>query len=127
MGNRTVLFGFLIAILMSSCKSKELVKVDYQTTFIRDTINISDTTHTTINEIVRNDTVFKIITNERIINRFRERSNDNQHEKQVQSSDLNAKNFSLYKVIILSQLSSICAFVLIFAFIALRKRIAASK
>lgn len=122
MGSKTVFSIILIGYFFASCKSKELISTEVRNVVISDTIHVSDTTHTIINEFNHGDTIFKVIQNNHVFYRERMRNENKNHDKENNTSDLTRNDFSLKWILLLSQVPLIVVIVLIYMLIRVRMK-----
>lgn len=122
MGSKTVLSIILVGCILVSCKSKELISKEVHNVVVTDTIHVSDTTHTIINEFNHGDTIFKVIQNNHVIYRERTRNENKNHDKDNNTSDLTRNDFSLKWILLLSQVPFIVVIVLIYILIRVKMK-----
>lgn len=120
MGSKTVFSIILISCFLVSCKSKELISTEVRNVVVSDTIYVSDTTHTIINEFNHGDTIFKVIQNNHVVYRERMRNENKNHDKENNTSDLTRNDFSLKWILFLSQVPLII--VIVFIYILIRAK-----
>lgn len=123
MGSKTVFSIILIGYFFSSCKSKELISTEVRNVVISDTIHVSDTTHTIINEFNHGDTIFKVIQNNHVVYRERMRNENKNHDKENNTSDLTRNDFSLKWILFLSQVPLIIVIVFIYILIRIKMKL----
>lgn len=122
MGSKTVFSIILISCFLVSCKSKELISTEVRNVVISDTIHVSDTTHTIINEFNHGDTIFKVIQNNHVVYRERMRNENKNHDKENNTSDLTRNDFSLKWILFLSQVPLIIVIVFIYILIRVKMK-----
>lgn len=122
MGSKTVFSIILISCFLVSCKSKELISTEVRNVVISDTIHVSDTTHTIINEFNHGDTIFKVIQNNHVVYRERMRNENKNHDKENSTSDLTRNDFSLKWILFLSQVPLIIVIVFIYILIRVKMK-----
>lgn len=122
MGSKTILSVVLIGCILISCKSKELITTEVRNVVVSDTIHVSDTTHTIINEFNHGDTIFKVIQNNHVVYRERMRNENKNHDKENNTSDLTRNDFSLKWILLLSQVPFIVVIVLIYILIRVKMK-----
>lgn len=122
MGSKTVFSIILISCFLVSCKSKELISTEVRNVVVSDTIHVSDTTHTIINEFNHGDTIFKVIQNNHVVYRERMRNENKNHDKENNTSDLTRNDFSLKWILFLSQVPLIIVIVFIYILIRVKMK-----
>lgn len=122
MGSKTIFSIILISCFLVSCKSKELISTEVRNVVISDTIHVSDTTHTIINEFNHGDTIFKVIQNNHVVYRERMRNENKNHDKENSTSDLTRNDFSLKWILFLSQVPLIIVIVFIYILIRVKMK-----
>lgn len=114
MGSKEVLSVVFFVALLVGCKTKQRIITEVRNIVTTDTIHVADTTHTIIKEMHRNDTVFIEKTNNKIIYRDRIMKDNERSHDEVKPSDSKQENFSLIKIMLLSQIPLIIVCLVIF-------------
>lgn len=114
MGSKEVLSVVFFVVLLVGCKTKQRIITEVRNIVTTDTIHVADTTHTIIKEKHRNDTVFIEKTNNKIIYRDRIMKDNERSHDEVKPSDSKQENFSLIKIMLLSQIPLIVVCLVIF-------------
>lgn len=114
MGSKEVLSVVFVVVLLVGCKTKQRIITEVRNIVTTDTIHVADTTHTIIKEMHRNDTVFIEKTNNKIIYRDRIMKDNERSHEEAKPSDSKQENFSLIKIMLLSQIPLIIVCLIIF-------------
>ena len=114
MGSKEVLSVVFFVALLVGCKTKQRIITEVRNIVTTDTIHVADTTHTIIKEMHRNDTVFIEKTNNKILYRDRSMKDNERSHDEVKPSDSKQENFSLIKIMLLSQIPLIIVCLVIF-------------
>ena len=99
-----------------------MISTEVRNVVISDTIHVSDTTHTIINEFNHGDTIFKVIQNNHVVYRERMRNENKNHDKENSTSDLTRNDFSLKWILFLSQVPLIIVIVFIYILIRVKMK-----
>ena len=114
MGSKEVLSVVFFVALLVGCKTKQRIITEVRNIVTTDTIHVADTTHTIIKEMHSNDTVFIEKTNNKIIYRDRIMKDNERSHEESKPSDSKQENFSLIKIMLLSQIPLIIVCLVIF-------------
>lgn len=114
MGSKEVLSVVFVVVLLVGCKTKQRIITEVRNIVTTDTIHVADTTHTIIKEMHRNDTVFIEKTNNKIMYRDRIMKDNERSHEEAKPSDSKQENFSLIKIMLLSQIPLIIVCLVIF-------------
>ena len=116
MGSKEVLSVVFVVVLLAGCKTKQRIITEVRNIVTTDTIHVADTPHPPIKALLPYDTVFIEKTNNKIMYRDRIMNDNERSHDEVNPSDSKQENFSLIKIMLLSQIPLIIVCLIIFLF-----------